>query len=63
MGAVPTEGKVYPLVRQESLNGLRTVEFLKHLLRCAGALLLVIWFPVRLAVSGRGREVSCLTAR
>jgi hypothetical protein len=27
-GAVTTEGKVYSLVREESLNGLRTVEFL-----------------------------------
>jgi transposase len=43
MGAVTTEEKVYCLMRQESLNGLRTVEFLKHLLRCVGAPPLVIW--------------------
>jgi hypothetical protein len=43
MGAITTEGNVYSLMRQESLNGLRTVEFLKHLLGCAGARLLVIW--------------------
>jgi hypothetical protein len=41
-GAITTEGKVYSLMRQESLNGLPTVEFLKHLLGCAGARLLVL---------------------
>ena len=36
-------------MRQESLNGLHTVEFLEHLLGCAGARLLVIWggSPIR----------------
>jgi transposase len=43
MGAVTPNGKVYVLVRQESLHGLHTVEFLKHLLRYAGARLLVVW--------------------
>lgn len=43
MGAVTPGGKVYTLVRRRSLNGLHTVEFLKHLLRYAGARLLVIW--------------------
>ena len=36
-------GKVYVLVRPESLNGLHTVEFLRHLVRYAGRRLLVIW--------------------
>ena len=43
MGGLTPEGKVYTLVRQESLNGLHTVEFLLHLLRVAGKRLLVIW--------------------
>jgi transposase len=60
-------------VRQRSLNGLHTVEFLKHLLRCAGARLLVIWdgSPIhrRAAVkeflasqAGRGVWVEALPA-
>src|SRR5207237_7480450 len=36
MGGMTPEGKVYTLVRQRSLNGLHTVEFLKHLLHVAG---------------------------
>lgn len=43
MGGMTPAGKVYTLVRQESLNGLHSVEFLQHLLRVAGARLLVIW--------------------
>jgi len=43
MGGLTPEGKVYTLVRQESLNGLHTIEFLKHLSRVAGQRLLVIW--------------------
>jgi transposase len=43
MGAMTQSGKVYTLVRQESLNGLHTVEFLAHLRRVAGPRLLVIW--------------------
>jgi transposase len=43
MGGMTAEGKVYTLVRQQSLNGLHTVEFLQHLLRVAGKRLLVIW--------------------
>lgn len=43
MGGVTPEGKVYTLARQESLNGLHSVEFLQHLLRVAGERLLVIW--------------------
>jgi transposase len=43
MAGMTPAGKVYTLVRQESLNGLHTVEFLAHLLRTAGARLLVIW--------------------
>ena len=43
MGGMTPAGKVYTLARQESLNGLHSVEFLRHLLRVAGARLLVIW--------------------
>jgi len=43
MGGLTPEGKVYTLARQESLNGLHTVEFLTHLRRVAGKRLLVIW--------------------
>jgi transposase len=43
MGGMTPEGKVYTLVRQESLNGMHSVEFLTHLLRVTGKRLLVIW--------------------
>jgi transposase len=43
MGGMTPAGKVYTLARQESLNGLHAVEFLKHLLRVAGERLLVVW--------------------
>jgi transposase len=43
MGGVTPAGRVYTLARQESLNGLHSVEFLGHLLRLAGDRLLVIW--------------------
>lgn len=43
MGGVTLTGRFYVLVRQQSLNGLHTIEFLKHLIRHAGRRLLVIW--------------------
>ena len=43
MGARTPAGRIYTLIRQESLNGLHCVEFLLHLLRVAGDRLLVIW--------------------
>ena len=43
MGGMTPAGKVYTLARQESLNGLHSVAFLRHLLRVAGERLLVIW--------------------
>ena len=43
MGGVTPTGKLCVLVRQESLNGLHTIEFLKHLIRHIGGRLLVIW--------------------
>ena len=43
MGGMTPEGKVYALARQESLNGLHTIEFLIHLRTVAGQRLLVIW--------------------
>ena len=42
-GGVTPEGKIYTLMRQEALNGLHTIEFLKHLIRHVGSRLLVIW--------------------
>jgi transposase len=65
MGGVTPQGKVYTLVRQESLNGLHSVEYLGHLLRVAGTRLLVIWdgspihrrAEVREFVSGTGGKV------
>jgi transposase len=43
MSGMTPEGKVYTLARQESLNGLHCIEFLRHLSRVAGKRLLVIW--------------------
>jgi transposase len=43
MGGMTPEGKVYTLVRQESLNGLHSIEFLIHLQKVAQERLLVIW--------------------
>jgi len=43
MGGMTPEGKVHTLARQESLNGMHSIEFLSHLLRVAGQRLLVIW--------------------
>jgi transposase len=43
MGGMTPAGKVYTLARQESLNGMHSIEFLKHLLQVAGERLLVIW--------------------
>jgi transposase len=65
MGGMTPLGKVYTLVRQESLNGLHSIEFLTHLLRVAGRRLLVIWdgspihrrVAVKEFVSGTGGKV------
>jgi transposase len=43
MGGVTPRGKVYTLVRQEALNGLDSIAFLRHLLRQIRGRLLVIW--------------------
>ncbi len=43
MGGMTPAGKVYTLVRQDSLNGLHVIEFLTHLLDVAGQRLLMIW--------------------
>ncbi len=43
MGALSTEGRVWSLVRQTSLTGLETIEFLLHLLRLAGPRLWIVW--------------------
>lgn len=43
MGGMTPEGKLYTLVRQESLSGWHSIEFLVHLGRVAGRRLLVIW--------------------
>jgi hypothetical protein len=71
MGGLTPDDRVSVLVRRESLTGLDTVEFLRHLVRHAGARLLVIWdgSPIhrRAAVTaflasrgGRGIEVEPL---
>lgn len=65
MGGMTPLGKVYTLVRQESLNGLHSIEFLTHLLRVAGRRFLVIWdgspihrrVAVKEFVSGTGGKV------
>jgi transposase len=43
MAGMTPEGKLYTLARQESLNGLHSIEFLLHLGHVAGTRLLVIW--------------------
>lgn len=43
MAGMTPDGRIYVLVRRESLNGWHTIEFLRHLLRHAGRRLLVIW--------------------
>jgi len=43
MGGMTPDGHVYTLVRQESLNGLHSVEFLAHLRRVAARRLLIVW--------------------
>src|SRR3954451_18460149 len=43
MGGVTPAGRISALVRQESLTGLHTIEFLKHLIRHVGSRLLVLW--------------------
>lgn len=43
MGGMMPSGRIYTLARQESLNGLHSIEFLVHLLRLAGRRLMVIW--------------------
>ncbi|MGA9925699.1 MAG: IS630 family transposase [Isosphaeraceae bacterium] len=43
MGGVTPTGRIYVLVRQISLNGLHTIEFLRHLIHHIGSRLLVIW--------------------
>lgn len=43
MGGMTPAGRIYTLARQESLNGLHSVEFLVHLTRVASERLLVVW--------------------
>jgi transposase len=43
MGGMTPLGKVYTLVRQRSLNGLDSVDFLMHLQRVANERLLIVW--------------------
>jgi transposase len=43
MGGMTPCGKVYTMVRQRSLNGLDSIDFLLHLQRVASKRLLVIW--------------------
>jgi transposase len=43
MGAVTSRGQIATMVRQESLNGMHTIEFLFHLGHVVGDRLLLIW--------------------
>jgi transposase len=43
LGAVTARGKVATMVRQESLNGMNTIDFLFHLGHVVGDRLLLIW--------------------
>jgi transposase len=43
MGGMTPAGKIYTLVRQESLKGMHSIELLCHLGRVASDRLLVIW--------------------
>jgi transposase len=43
MGGLTTDGRVYTLVRQKSLTGLETVEFLEHIGRQIKGPVLAIW--------------------
>jgi transposase len=56
MGGLTPAGKVYTLARQESLNGLHSIESLVHPLRVAGERLLVIWdgSPIHRRVEVKG---------
>jgi transposase len=60
MGGLTSQGKVYTLVRPQSLNGLHTIAFLVHLGRVVGDRLLVIWdgSPIH-----RRAEVSAFVAK
>jgi hypothetical protein len=73
MGGATLTSRLYALVRPESLNGLHTIEFLKHLIRHVGPRLMVIrdGSPIhrRVAVkeflrsaAGRGVRVERLPA-
>lgn len=56
MGGMTVDGKVYTLARQESLDGLHSIEFLVHVLRVAGKKLLVIWDGLRSTAGRRSRS-------
>jgi transposase len=56
LGGMTPEGRVYTMVRPESLNGLHCIEFLLHLLRVAGDRLLVIWDGSPIHRRGEVRE-------
>jgi transposase len=43
MSGVTPSGALYTMIREQPLTGRHSVEFLKHLLRCLGDRLLVIW--------------------
>jgi hypothetical protein len=43
MGGMTPQGRLYTLVRQQSLNGSHCIEFLVHLMRLVGERLLVVW--------------------
>lgn len=43
IGGVTPDGKIYTLVRQQAIDGLDVIEFLRHLLLTAGPRLWVVW--------------------
>ena len=61
MGGVTPTGRIYVLVRQISLNGLHTIEFLRHLIHHIGSRLLVIWdgSPIHRRAEGQGFPGEC----
>jgi transposase len=59
ISGITLAGKLYTLVRGEALTGCESVIFLRHLLRCCGDKLLVVWdgSPIH-----RGAEVKTFLA-
>jgi transposase len=61
MGGMTPCGKVFTLVRQRSLKGLDSIDFLIHLQRVASRRLLVIWDGSKIHRSGEVKEFVAST--